>query len=97
MGEAPYQVVVRLYAYADYYWPELSARYYQINLLDLPLTRFLTLVFAWLHEVWPPEKWEMFVADLEAPIPGTERKVSDTSAEEEGASFMNAMSALRTK
>lgn len=88
-------MIVRLFAYADENWPFLTAHYYQIDLLGVPLTKFLDLVYAWLVSMTDPKKLEMFLADLEAPLPGSETKISDASAEAEGESFMAAMNTLQ--
>lgn len=94
MGEAPYQVVARLYAVADDYWPFIVARYYQIDLLEVSLTKFLDLIFAWCREViQDPTEWERFLYELEEPIPGA--APSDAAVEREGEDFLAAMSTLQ--
>jgi hypothetical protein len=95
VGSPPYSEVVRLFAYADYFWPSIRARYYQIDLLEVPLTEFLDLVYAWIRETLSGEDWQKFEIELEAPLPGTTSRTSQTTAEDEGASFMSAMSTLK--
>lgn len=91
VGAAPYQVIAGLFAVADDYWPTITARFYQIDLLELPLTKFLDLIWGWLREVLPGDEFDKFVYQLEAPLPGQEHIVGDASSEAEGAAFMTVM------
>jgi hypothetical protein len=86
-------VILRLYGLADHYWPHLDAHYYQINLLHLPLHRFLNLVYSWLVERIDPEKRDMWEMMLQEPFEGQEP--NQMTDEEEGLAFMNAMAAIR--
>lgn len=95
MVRTPYQVVARLFAIADDYWPHLEARYYQINLVELPMYRFLNLVYAWAYERVETEKIEQFEYELMEPLPGREREIDERTAEIEGAGFMEAMQTLK--
>jgi len=77
-------------------WPRLDAAYYQVNLMALPLDRFLNCVYAWYVERQQDAKgFEEFEAWLTAPLPGEKRRVSETVAEEEGVAFMAAMQTLK--
>lgn len=97
MGRTPYEVVLRLFILAEDNWPRLDAAYYQVNMMALPLDRFLNCVYAWYVDRQDAKGYEEFTAWLTAPIPGETRRVSETSAEEEGSSFMDAMQTLRVK
>ena len=87
----PYRVVLRLYAIAASRWAEVEARYYQVDLLDLSVRKFLNLVFAWCVEGRDPEKIEEWLYLLEQPLPGEEKKVSDSDLEADAKSFMDLM------
>jgi hypothetical protein len=88
----PYPEVLRLYSIAEDHWPSLCARYYLIDLIMLPPHRFLTLVLGWLKEVVAPDRWDQFVYELSAPIPGM--KATENVIEMEGDTFMSAMTTL---
>lgn len=90
----PYQVVLRLYSLAEDYWSYLDSHYYQINLMAEPVHRFCNLTYGWAKSLIPEDKQDMFEAELNAPIPGSEDRVSDTTLEEEGELFMTAMNQL---
>jgi len=93
--QAPYEVVARLFGIADDYWFLIVARYYQIDLLEVPLTKFLDLILAWCREVVHDEnEWERFLYELAEPLPGR-REVSERAVEMEGEGFLVAMNTLR--
>jgi hypothetical protein len=94
VGEAPYEVVVRLYAIADDYWPYIEARYYQIDLMEVSPTKFMNLIYAWCREVIHDQmEWERFEMELTEPIFDT--KPSDATVDKEGEDFLAAMSTLQ--
>ena len=85
-------MIAGLFNIADEHWPTITARYYQIDLLELPLNKFLDLIFGWCREViGEPTEWEKFLMNLEAPLPGMAKEISETSAEVEGEAFMAVM------
>lgn len=90
MVRTPYRVAVRLYGILIAYWSELTAAYYQIDLLQQRPHRTLTLVYAWCMERTDPEKREEFLQDLNDLLPWEESD-SEAAAEIESASFMAMM------
>jgi hypothetical protein len=88
-------VIVGLHFVAEENWPAITARYYEIDLLDQPLLRFLDLIYGWVRENTDEEGWERFNTLLEAPLPGDAKRVSHISAEEEGRAFMTVMTMLQ--
>lgn len=95
MGKRPYSVIRSFFVVAEDFWPSLTARYYQIDLLDLPWLKLLDLIHGWLKEVLSQDDFDKLMIQFEAPLPGSERKISDASAEQEGAEFMAAMRTLQ--
>lgn len=88
-------MIRNLFVVAEEHWPSLTARYYQVDLLSLPWTTLLTLVYGWLKEIMSPDDFEKLMIQFEVPFPGSERKISDASAEQEGAEFLAAMNTLK--
>lgn len=84
-------MIAGLFFIAEEHWPSVTARFYQIDLLELPLNKFLDLIWGWMREVIAPEEFDKLIARLEAPLPGQESWVGDASAEVEGEAFMAAM------
>lgn len=95
MVRPPYEVVHRLYALADLRWPEIDAAYPQVNLLELPIYRFLNFVYGWVMDRVPHDQREQFLYELHAPLPGREGEMSDAGIEVEGQQFMDAMNNLQ--
>lgn len=57
--------------------------------------RFLNAIYTWAIERIPADKMEQWLFQLKQPLPGRESKQTDLTIEDEGASFMAAMSAFR--
>lgn len=91
MVRTPYQVVLRIFGIAEARWAEIDAEYATVDLIRFPLHRFLNCVFTWALNRVPPDKVEQFMFELEKPIPGRERVVSQDQIEEEGQLFMALM------
>ena len=85
-------MIVSLFGIAEEFWPTITARYYQIDLLEIPLTKFLDLIFAWCRELIPDQQeWEQVLMRIEPPVLGNKEKVSETTADAEGQAFMTVM------
>jgi hypothetical protein len=91
----PYVRALRLYLLAIEHWAVLDAHYATVDLITLPPHRFCNLVYAWLIGRIDPEKIEQVEFQLNQPLPGEEKKVSVMQQEDDGASFMAAMGALK--
>jgi hypothetical protein len=91
VGRPPYQVVYRLYLIAEDRWAEIDGTYAHVNLLRLPIYRFLNCVYTWCIEHLDPSKREEWDTLLLAPLPGREKEVSEVQVEQEGAAFMALM------
>ena len=52
--------------------------------------KFLNLVLAWCLERIPDEKREEWLFQLEAPLPGSVARVSDTELQRDAEAFMSA-------
>lgn len=89
MVRPPYQAVYRLYFIADERWPEIDAAYAQVDLVTLPVDRFLNCIYTWCVERIEPDKrvdWDM---QLVAPLEGEEtRPPTEAQIEAEGQDFM---------
>lgn len=90
-------MIARLYALAEDHWPRIDAHYAHINLLKLPMHRFLNCVYTWCIERVPPDKVEMWEMMLAEPLNATAAKKAPTpmTEEDEGLAFMAAMNAVR--
>lgn len=84
-------MITGLFGVADEYWSVVTARFYQIDLLEMPLFKFLDLIDGWLREILPSEEYEKMMVRMTAPIPGQKRAISDASAQAEGEAFMAVM------
>ena len=88
MVRPPYEAVERLVAYAERYWAEIDgeAASRGADYLALPLDRFLNAIQWWIvQRVKDPER---FKAELDGPLPGRAREVTERDIEADGASFM---------
>jgi hypothetical protein len=94
VGRTPYQVALRLYAIAEERWAEVDAAYPSVDLLRLPIHRFLNYVYAWCLERVEAEKLEQWRWEMNQPLPGREKDVTDAQVEEEGRGFMDLMTAM---
>jgi hypothetical protein len=94
----PYEAVVRLYAYAERYWPEIDgeAASRGADYLALPLDRFLNAVQWWIvQRVKDPER---FKAELETPSGRPSyREVTEQDIEGDGQAFMAFASMMGVK
>lgn len=95
VGRTPYEVALRLYAIAAERWAEVDPSYPGVDLLRLPVHRFLNYVYAWCVARIDPEKLEQWHWELNQPLPGRERVITDAQAEEEGQGFMDLMMGMR--
>lgn len=95
MGRTPYQIALRLYAIAAERWAEIDAAYSGVDILRLPIHRFLNYVYAWCVERINPEKLEQWQWELEQPLPGQEKKPTEGQTEDEGQGFMDFMAGMR--
>jgi hypothetical protein len=92
----PYQVAQRLYAIAEMHWAEIDAHYLPVDLIRLPPHRFLNAVYAWVIARIDPQKVEEWLAQLQAPLPGAEKKKpTQAQIEAEGADFMATMQMVK--
>lgn len=94
VGGTPYRVAVRLHAVAVERWAELDAAYITVDLVRLPLDRFLNCVYAWCIERIPEERVEEWVFQLNAPFPWEAEKVMAATTTWEDDGFMEAMGQL---
>lgn len=84
-------MILRLYGVAEDHWSYIEPFYPGVDLISMPIYRFLNYIWNWAAQHVPQDKFEMWVMEMEAPIPGMERQVSQTDLEAEGDSFMAAM------
>lgn len=94
MVHFPYGAVVRLFGIAALHWRKIDGACARAGFdpLDLPLSRFLSLVLQWTQEHTDPENWEMVEQEIFAPLAINGRdpdNVSQSVVEEEMQMFTN--------
>jgi hypothetical protein len=63
-----------------------------VNLLRLPIQRFLNIVYTWAVKRIDPEKREQWEFDLDAPLPwSANQEPSQEQLDREGMDFLNFM------
>jgi hypothetical protein len=92
----PYQAVVRLVRYAAHYWHAIDgeAALRGVNLLELPMRRFLAAIYHWLMEHTAPKEEDRLRLheELHSPLPGADPdKVSQEVIDDEMAIFQASM------
>lgn len=87
MVRTPYQSVHRLCEYTVVLWPRLVAAYYQTNLLKRRPHDLLNLVYSWIVEHLPHDKYDEWHEELNDLLPWQDAD-SEAAAELESASFM---------
>lgn len=92
MVRTPYPAAVRLCEYAVACWPQLDAAYYQTNLLKRSPHSLLNLVYSWVVERIPHDKYDEWHQELVDLLPWQSAD-SEAAVELESASFM-AMAGL---
>lgn len=90
MVRPPYPAAIRLCGIAADLWDQIDAAYYQIDLLRVPVYRFMGLVYAWAIERVPHDKLDEWKADLAEPLPWQDAD-SESAIESESESFFAAM------
>ena len=67
-----YQAAVRLSATASGNWTLIDGTYAGkgVNILDLPFSRFLNVIYVWATTNQSQEDAEKWIAQLELPLPG---------------------------
>lgn len=72
----PYEAAVRLSATATSNWQSIDGDYSGkgVDILTLPFSRFLSVIYVWAIEHMSAEDGEKWKAMLTAPIPGHERR-----------------------
>lgn len=72
MVRPPYEAAVRLSALAAGNWARIDGHYsgQGTDLLDLPFSRFLSVIYVWALEHMTSEDGEKFERTLEDPLPG---------------------------
>lgn len=99
MVRPPYQAALRLFSYAERYWPAIDgeAASRGADYLTLPLDRFCNAVQWWVTQ--RVKDVERFLADLERPLPGTPvgSEVTEQDLERDAESFMAFASAMGIK
>lgn len=91
MDWPPYRTALRLLGVAAQYWPLIDAHYITVDLLELPMHRFLNCIYAWVYTRLEAdqEKLEEWLHMLEQPLEGeSPKKVTQATIDDEGASFM---------
>jgi hypothetical protein len=75
----PYPRTVRLASTATSYWARIDGQYtgQGVDLLSLPLSRFLNVVQAWALERMSGEDAEQWLIELDTPLPGDEFNEED--------------------
>lgn len=93
MERTPYRTVVRLLAIADYHWEYIEADYYQIDLTEIRLSKFLNLVNVWLVRHTKEEEQEMLEFRLNEPFDWEKqsKKVIASTGDDEIALMRAAM------
>lgn len=98
MVRPPYEAVLRLFANAERYWAAIdgeAASQGGVDYFSLPLDRFCNAIQWWcLQRVKDPER---FLRDLEAPLSGSARTVTQDDLEADGAAFMAFAKAFGVK
>lgn len=84
-------MILRLFNYAEDHWSYIRADYPGVNLINIPIYEFCDYVWAWVAKRIDPKQFEMWQMEMLAPLPGMEKSISQTTAEDEGASFMAVM------
>jgi hypothetical protein len=79
----PYRRAVRLYSIADARWPHIDAAYPDVDLLSLPVDRFLNLVYAWSASRVAPDRYEQWEKEMDDPLPGERVSVTREPTEAE--------------
>lgn len=79
----PYQAAVRLSATAAGNWGQIDGYYSGrgVNILTLPFSRFLNVIYVWATSNQSQEDAEKWIAKLDSPLPG--QTTSRKSAEDE--------------
>jgi hypothetical protein len=79
----PYQKAVRLSAVAASNWERIDGFYAGkgVNILDLPFSRFLSVVYVWATERMSSEDAEKFDQELLKPLRGQELTEDDRQLE----------------
>lgn len=87
MVRPPYEVALRLGYIAAERWVEIDgeAAYHGVDLIGLPLDRFLNAVYYWIIQRIEPDDLPMFLTRLYEPLPG--RNESPESIKQEMDSF----------
>ena len=72
MVRPPYQTAVRLSATATGNWTRIDGTYAGkgVNILDLPFSRFLSVIYVWALSNQSQEDGEKWEAQLAVPLPG---------------------------
>ena len=83
MVRPPYQTAARLSATAASNWQGIDGTYSGkgVDILKLPLSRFLSVVFTWCVERLTEEDRMRWLAELEAPLPEQENSAAVRKAE----------------
>jgi hypothetical protein len=65
-----YGAVLRLLGIAALHWRAIDGACARegVDPLDLPLSRFLSLILSWTQEHTKPEDWDMVEAEIFAPL-----------------------------
>ena len=77
----------RLLASAEYYWPQIDGASPSLDLLDLPVDRFLNHIYWWLTKDANAEGVQAFNVKLWMPPKGVVAVKGPWSVEEETSAF----------
>lgn len=91
MVRGPYARTVKLCILAADRWLELTAAYYQTNLLRERPWKFIALVYTWCVERVDSDKLDDWLSELNDLLPWQDSS-SEAAAEAESESFMAMMS-----
>lgn len=84
----PYQAVARLCVNAEHYWARIDgeAVWEGINLLDLPIDRFLNAIETWM--IKRVKDVDRFLYEINKPVAGMGRTATEGQLNEEANAFM---------
>ena len=98
MGRPPYRAVIRIFLIAEIRWPEIDAAYPGVDLLRLPVHRFLNYVYSWALQriakfASSNEEVEAWIESIyNEPLPGEVKpRRSPVVEDEQDSGFMSLM------
>lgn len=97
MDRFPYQVVVRLVQWAAVNWTIIDGGLARVDvdLMKLPIRRFLAAIYTMLLDTMKPDDRERFVTELYEPMPGFETREATREIIDDEMAVFKAAAARR--